>query len=116
MWEIISATIMCLFAIFGFVAFIKTMIFKIYKPKNENSYLILNYKGNAEDIEYTLRSWEARIKWFGKTAPNRIFIVDNGLKQEEKEICRLFCKESCLFKLCTVEELYEILENDYIKL
>ena len=36
MWEIIAAAGLCAFAIFGFVAFLKILIFKIYKPENEN--------------------------------------------------------------------------------
>ena len=114
MWEIISATIICLFAIFGFVAFVKTLIFKIYKPKNVNAKLILNYSSECEDIEYTLRSWLKRTEWMGKTAPDSIIVIDSGLSTEQKEICSRLCSENEIFKIYTKAELKKALENDYI--
>ncbi len=116
MWEIISATFLCLFAIFGFVAFVKTLIFKIYKPQKENALLIINYNDECEDIEYTLRSWQKRIQWMGKAAPDRIIIVDNGLSAEQNEIFRRLCAESEVFKIYTPGELKKVMENDYIKM
>lgn len=108
MWEIIAAATLCLFAIIGFVAFVKALIFKIYKPKNKNAYIVLDAQKSNEDIEYTLRSWAARIKWLGAAAPDSVIIVDNGLNKESREICRLICRESELFKICTPIELYKI--------
>lgn len=108
MWEIISAAVLCLFALMGFVALVKYLIFKIYKPKNEDAYIVLNHQENCEDIEYTLRSWAARVRWLGNAAPDSIIIVDNGLNKEQREICRLICNESEIFKICTPIELYKI--------
>lgn len=109
MWEIIAAAALCVFSIIGFVAFVRALIFLIYKPKNENAYIV--FKGNEtspSDIEYTLRSWAARAKWLGRTAPDSIIIVDSGLDDESREICRLICRENELFKICTPVELYKI--------
>ncbi len=111
MWEIISATLICLFAVFGFVAFLKALIFKIYKPENENAYLILNRLEECDDLEYTLRSWIKRAEWLGKSAPDRIIIVNKNLNEEQKRICRYFCRESNIFRIMTLEELYETLEK-----
>lgn len=111
MWEIISATLLCLFAIFGFVAFLKALIFKIYKPENKNAYLILNNLQKNEDLEYTLRSWIKRTEWWGKSAPDKIIIVDNNLNDEQKKICRYFCRESNIFRILTIDEVYEILKK-----
>lgn len=107
MWEIIAAATLCMFAIIGFVASVKALIFKIFKPKYENTYILINIHEDTEDLEYTLRSWAQRIKWLGRAAPNGIIIVDNGLNKENREICRLICRESELFKLCTPVELYK---------
>lgn len=56
MQEIIAAALLCVFATLGFVAFIKGLIFRIYKPQNEKSYIILDFEENKNDLEYTLRS------------------------------------------------------------
>ena len=111
MWEIISATILCLFAIFGFVAFVKALIFKIYKPKNESEYLIIDFKGKPEDVEYTLRSRLSHARWIGKSAPENIIIIDKGLSAEERKICNLICNETEIIKICTPAELYKFLEK-----
>lgn len=111
MWEIISATLVCLFTIFGLVAFLKALIFKIYKPESENSYLIIKFNEESQDIEYTLRSWIKRAEWMGKAAPNRIIIVNHNLSDEQKRICRYFCRESDIFLILKPEELYETLKK-----
>ena len=111
MWEIISATLICIFSIFGFVAFLKALIFKIYKPENQNAYLILNRLEECEDLEYTLRSWIKHAEWLGKSAPDKIYIVDKNLSDEQKKICRYFCRESNIFRILTVRELYETLKK-----
>ncbi|MBQ7385890.1 MAG: hypothetical protein IJW04_05205 [Ruminococcus sp.] len=111
MWEIISAALVCLLAIFGLVAFIKALIFKIYKPENENAHLIIKFNEESEDVEYTLRSWIKRAEWMGKAAPDRIIIVNHNLSDEQKRICRYFCRESDIFRILTPSELYELLEK-----
>lgn len=111
MWEIIAAAGLCAFAIFGFVAFLKILIFKIYKPENENTYLIVDFKSSADDIEYTLRSRINRIKWMGKAAPERIIILDKNISEEERKIISLICKEYEMIKILKPSELYEILKK-----
>lgn len=109
MWEIIAAAVLCTFALVGFVAFIKALIFLICKPKSENTYIVFKgKKTHSQDIEYTLRSLGARAKWLGGVGADNIIIVDSGLSKEQKEICRLLCNESELYKICTPKEVYEI--------
>lgn len=108
MWEIIAAAILCIFATLGFVDFIKALIFKVYKPQNENSYIILDIKNNTADLEYTLKSYLAKAMWSPKNAPRSIIIVDNGIDDEQMKICKMICRENEIFKICTPLELYRI--------
>lgn len=110
MWEIIAAVSVVFFAIIGFVTFIRTIIFRLYKPKSENSMLIIGTKDKStEDIEYTLISWAQRVKWLGKGALNSIIIADSGLDTESKEICRRICKEYEFMQVVEVSELCDII-------
>lgn len=111
MWEFLSAAILCVFATFGFVAFLKTLIIKIYKPKNEHAYLILKYTKECEDIEYTVRSWQKHSQWLGKSAPDSIIILEDNLSKEQKEICRLLENESEFIKIIKTSELYELIKK-----
>lgn len=109
MWEIIAAAVLCVFALAGFVAFIKALIYLICKGKSENAYIVIKgNKGQSHDIEYTLRSLEAKAKWMGKAPFDSIIIVDYGLSEEQREICRLLCNESEMYKICSPDELCEI--------
>lgn len=108
MWEIIAAAFLCIFATLGFVNFIKALIFKVYKPQNENSYIILDIKNNTADLEYTLKSYLAKAMWSPKNAPQRIIIVDNGIDDEQMKICKMICRENEIFKILTPLELYRI--------
>lgn len=93
MWEIIAAAFLCVFATLGFVDFIKALIFKVYKPQNENSYIILDIKNNTADLEYTLKSYLAKAMWSPKNAPRSIIIVDNGIDDEQMKICKMICRK-----------------------
>lgn len=108
MWEFIAGALICIFAILGFVALLNTLIFKIYKTKGKNAYIVLDSKSLSEDTEYTLRSWAQRLNWLGRCSVENIIIVDNGLSKESREICRMICRENPLFKICTSAELYKI--------
>ncbi len=111
MWEIIAAAVLCIFGSLGFVAFVKALIFKIYKPENENTYIVIKADESTKDIEYILRSWWAKVKWSKKIAPHSIIIADNGLDKEQIKICHLMCNECKMFKLCTPIELYKIFKE-----
>ncbi len=108
MWEIIAAAFLCIFATLGFVDFIKALIFKVYKPQNENSYIVLDIKNNTADLEYTLKSYLAKAMWSPKNAPQSIIIVDNGIDDEQMKICKMICRENEIFKILTPLELYRI--------
>lgn len=108
MWEIIAAALLCIFATFGFVAFIKGLIFKVYKPKNEKTYIILDIKDNFSDLEYTLKSHIEKAMWSPENALKNIIIIDNGLSTEQMKICRMVCKENEMIRICTPLELYRM--------
>ena len=105
MWEIIAAVLLCVFAVIGFTEAVRALIFKICKPKKENAYIVLNVGKDTEEIELILRSWIQRIKWLGAQSPNNIIVIDKGLSDEQKKICRLLNKESGFIKICTPSEL-----------
>lgn len=111
MWEIIAAAVLCIFACLGFVAFVRALVFKICKPENDNTYIVIKADETTQDIEYILRSWWAKVKWTKKLTPNSIIIADNGLNEEQIKICRLICNECEMFRLCTPIEVYKILEE-----
>ena len=108
MWEIIAAALLCIFATLGFVDFIKGIIFRVYKPQKEKSYIILDIEDNATDLEYNLRCHLEKAKWSPKNAPKNIIILDNGLSPEQIKICKNLCNENDLFRICTPLELYRI--------
>lgn len=108
MWEIIAAALLCIFAVFGFVASMKALVFSICKSDNQNACVILDAKELNKETEFILLSWAQRAKWLGKNSFESIVIVDNGLNTESREICLKFCKENPLFKICTPTELLEI--------
>lgn len=108
MWEILQATILCLFAALGVVAFVKALILKILKPKLNEAYIVFKPNKSSGDIEYALRSLEARCRWSGSSSTHSIIIVDSGLTPEQRRICLLMCRESELYQICTPIELYKI--------
>ena len=110
MWEIIAAILLCAFAIFGFVAFLKVLVFNICKPKSKKARIILDAEELNTETEYTLLSLAQRVKWLGRNTFENIIIIDNGLNDESREICQKFCRENPLFKICTTKELLEIFD------
>lgn len=107
MWEITAAALLCFLAITGFVSLIKASVFKLCKPKHNNTYLLLKLNPEQKDTEYILRSLLSRYSWSEKDRPRGIIIIDSGLSREQRKICCAICRESEFIKLCTLPKLCE---------
>lgn len=109
MWEIIVGCLLCIFAAIGIAHFMRTLIFCFFKGNKAKSYVIIDPDTNREDLEYTLLNWEAKCGFLREKSLQNIIILDKGLSEEDKRLCRLFTKEKEIFKVCTVDEILKIL-------
>jgi len=115
MWEIICGIILIFFSLLGFVTALRFIILSIFKPKeNESILLLFANKSNADDIEYTLRAWATRICWMGKSAPQKIVVSAKKLDNESKEICRRICNEYKFISMTDTDDFSELLSKNDI--
>lgn len=112
MWNVILAILVTIFALFGFTEFLRCLVFRFYKPKKEQSVMVIFADENCvDDIEYTLRSTVTRAKWLGKAMPQSIVVVDRGLDKVSRRICKNICKDYDYIALITEDELYGFLSK-----
>ncbi|MBQ4104968.1 MAG: hypothetical protein IJC86_01090 [Clostridia bacterium] len=107
---IIFSAIMVIFSVIGFVGCIKSLIFRVYRGSNDKTIMLISpAKGHCEDIEYTLRSCGAKVRWMGKVRPDRIICLDNGMDISTRQVAELVCCEYEFMEILKPEELTEVL-------
>ncbi|MBE6735204.1 MAG: hypothetical protein E7563_07700 [Ruminococcaceae bacterium] len=116
MSDIILGSIVVFLALTGVVSCIRFLLFRLYKSKNDKTIMLITpAAGVCEDIEYTLRSCAAKIKWMGKVRPYRVICLDTGMDQTTRKICKKICSEYEFMELASKEKLNSILEANEVK-
>ncbi len=110
MVEIILSFIVIIFSLTGAVSFMRFLLFRIYRSKQDKTIMLISpAQGNCEDIEYTLRSCAAKVRWMGKVRPYRVICLDKGMNEATRDICRKICAEYEFMSIMSTEELNKIL-------
>lgn len=101
------------FALFGFVEFLKFLIFRLYKSKADKTVMLITpVKNQQEDIEFILRSCASRVKWMGHSGPRLVICLDKGMEKDTKSICEKVCSEYDFMSILTPSQLFELLNFD----
>lgn len=112
MTDVILGFLVIILSLSGAVSFIRFLLFRIYKNKNDKTImLIAPFEGTCEDIEYILRSCATRIKWMGKVRPYRVICLDNGMSASAREVCKAICREYEFMDIMNKEELDNLLKH-----
>ena len=110
--KILLRSTIIFFALWGFIEILKLLTLTIFKSKKDNFILILSPTTNEEnEIEFTLRSMLSCVKWMGKTRPRRVILLDTGMNDSTRKMCKLICNEYEYPELMNKEELLSELDN-----
>ncbi|MBE6737622.1 MAG: hypothetical protein E7566_03070 [Ruminococcaceae bacterium] len=94
--------------ILGITELIKQIVQKAYKGQNSNPIIIIFPINEAtENIEYTLRSIAAKIRWTGNFTPQKVICLDCGLSESQRKTCEIICKEYGFIELMNKDEFYD---------
>ena len=108
-WQILYNSVVILFAICGFIQVLKSVILRLYKSKGDRTILLIAPFGNNDfDAEYTLRSCIAKIRWTGKSGPQKVICLDAGMNENSKKICELMHKKYEYLEIMSTEEFISL--------
>ena len=109
--DILSATLLVIFAVIGIIAFVRELSYLIFKDKSDNAIMfIAPINGKCEDAEYVLRSAAAKIKWISRGKNDYVICLDCGMDEETKNICENICKEYGFAKLLNKKEFFDMIK------
>lgn len=120
MTDIISGFAVIIFSLIGVVASVRFLVFRLYRSKQDYTIMLITpASGIAQDIEYTLRSCAAKVRWMGKVRPYKVICLDKGMDKTTRKVCETICSEYEFMTVMTQDELNTALEssgdNSYIE-
>lgn len=102
--EAFGQIVLMFLVLLGIVYLMRIVMILMLSPERENDFVMLvPLKGHREDAELILRSAAARVKWFGKRR-TLVTVVDCGMDDETRELCRRLCREIRCAELVSKEE------------
>ncbi len=110
MVDIILSLLVVFLSLAGAISCLRFLLFRLYRSKQDKTIMLISpAQGNCEDIEYTLRSCAAKVRWMGKVRPYRVICLDKGMNEATRDICRKICAEYEFMSIMSTEELNKIL-------
>lgn len=99
--ELIVGTLLAFFAIVGAAEICRAVSEFLYSPRGGRVCCVVSLGGHEEQTEYLLRSLisEARSGPLSRCGP-RVVVIDRGMDEETKEICRLLSEECGCIEVC----------------
>lgn len=103
--EFVFMVILTFFAIIGISHTIISVVYYFSKIKDDNStFLIIPKIDENFDVEFTLRSIAAKMRWLGKSAPQKVVCLSDNLDEQAKFECELLKNDFEYIDIMTKEE------------
>lgn len=115
MLEIIIWSVLGILTIVGVVALISFIEMRVIYD-NKHAYVIsfLNFSGHVEDAEYQIRSAIAIGRWFNSQSTHTLYIIDDNMDNETRELCDLIIKDYDGVKILKREQIGSAISLDDI--
>ncbi len=103
--EFVLLTLLTFFAIIGISHLILSIAYYFTKIKDDNStFLVIPRIDKNFDVEFTLRSICAKVRWLGKSAPQHIVCLSDNMDEKSKLECELLTRDFEYIEIMTKEE------------
>ncbi len=110
MTDIILGFLVIVLSLIGAVSCLRFLLFRLYRSKQDKTIMLITpVESSCEDIEYTLRSCAAKVRWMGKVRPYKVICLDKNMDKTTRDICKKICLEYEFMSIMSTEELNEIL-------
>lgn len=112
MWGILFKTILVLLAIVGLTEVFRLLAFRFLRTRNRGKlFWVLSFQGHDEEAELALKNALEHLRWLDSTQEKLVLCIDHGMDEETREVCRIVSSENLDVRICTPEEVAEILEQ-----
>ena len=112
MWGIIFKTILILLAIVGLTEVFRLLAFHFLRTRHRGKlFWVLSFQGHDGEAELALKNALEHLRWLDSTQEKLVLCVDRGMDEETREVCRVVSRENLDVRICTPEEVAEILEQ-----
>lgn len=103
--EIIVGALITFLAIFGASELIFKIKNQLMMSKIKNTAIVVACEGHNEEIEYELKSLAVRSEYLKHSGGRVIIIVDRGMDDETRAICKKLEKDIDGVEVCKVSDL-----------
>ena len=107
---IFSSVVLIVFAVFGVIAFMRELTFRIFTRKSDSSVVIITPVDQDDEPEFALRSALSRLRWGGKCKDVKV-CLNLPLDARTKKICLSVCREYGFDGLISRKEAMKIIDK-----
>lgn len=112
MVEILAGAVLVFFAVLGIAEGWGTLKGYLLTPRDDRATFVVSCRGRDEQIEYFVRSLQARTEDMRFKYAPLIIVVDMGMDEETKDVCMRLQREIKGLKMCGRHELTTVLYGD----
>ena len=105
--KIVFFVILTLLAVIGVSHIVFEVIYRFFKIKDDNAFLVLIPKKNIIDPEFFVRSAVAKVKKLGKDSALPILCINDYLSDIQKHELEVIAKDYPFIKVMSIQNLKE---------
>ncbi len=105
--KIVFFVILSFLAIIGAAHIVFEIIYRFFKIKDDNAFLVLIPKKNIVDPEFFVRSAVAKVKKLGKDSVLPILCINDYLNETQKHELEVIAKDYSFVKVINTKKLKE---------
>lgn len=113
MCEALLGVIVACLAVFGLIEVLRIILMPFLNPQDskEGFIILVPACGHDEEIEMTLRSLVADVRWRFAGKPWRVICLDLGMDTETRKICEIFSEEYAFIELHSLRTFNKAIEQ-----
>ena len=105
--KIVFLILLTFLAVVGVSHIVFEILYRLFKNKNDNTFLLIIPNENTAYIEFTLRSAVAKMKKLGKNGATDIVLINDNLGDLQKKELDILKRDFSYLKIMSADEFKE---------
>ena len=105
--KIVFFILLTFLAVIGVSHIVFEILYRLFRNKNDSTFLVIIPQKNNVDIEFTIRSAVAKMKKLGKNGATDIVLIDDNLSYLQKKELDILKRDFPYIKIMSANEFKE---------
>ena len=105
--KIVFFILLTFLAVIGVSHIVFEILYRLFRNKNDSTFLLIIPNENNIDLEFTLRSAVAKMKKLGKNGATDIVLIDDNLSYLQKKELDILKRDFSYLKILSADDFKE---------